>query len=135
MACLLPLPLDLQMNIAKIAKEHEKIDSAKSELQRQLIGWCKAYWEYVHLTMIHDEEYMITKRILSEPTDLDDNDAWQDYLNSAVGEDEHEYLDSDTENARLTIEPCDWMRGVRPMAWAYHIPEWATQHYDGNLFY
>ena len=135
MACFLPLPRDLQMLIAREAQAQARIDAAHAELRRQVAAWCKIYWEYVSLVMYQDEEYMAVKRTLPEPSDPDDHDAWQDYLMSDVGADEQEFLDSDTFEARHAISPCDWMRGVRPIAWAFRVPWWASQYYDGNLFF
>ena len=135
MACLLPLPKDLQDKVAHLAHTQLRIDSATSELCRQLRGWCDVYWEYVHMVMTQDEEYMVTKRSLPEPDDADDHDAWEDYLNSQVGLDEEEFLHTDTFESRHTIQPHDWMLGLRPMCWARGTPEWASRLYDGNLLF
>lgn len=135
MACFLPLPRDLQMRIAREAQAQARIDAAHAELHRQLAGWCKVYWEYVFISMVHDEEYMSTKRTLPQPSDPEDHEAWRDYVMSDVGSDEQEFLESGTDEALDTIQPRMWMQGLRPMNWAYRVPYWATQLYDGNLFF
>ena len=93
--------------------------------RRQLKGWCNVYWEYVSSCMMMDGEYMDVKKVLSQPEDMDDHEAWKDYFDSLEGLDEDEYLDFSHD----IIPPCSWMLGTRPMCWARGVPQWAA-HFD-----
>lgn len=55
MAYLLPLPLDMQMQIHTMAKQQSKIDKARLELLKELNRECSRYWNiYVYEEMIDD---------------------------------------------------------------------------------